>query len=791
MATEYTKKYPKEVQDLLKRLVDNFHQDDYTVRQTQIRTWRRLKMLWENYQSTYYNDVAHDWRIPTAVIAEQNNDQDYYDKPINVFRAYLESIIAALSVTIPGIKCYPDDANNILDINTAKAGDKIAQLIYRHNDVSLLWLHALFTYCTEGMVAGFNQTKCSAEYGTYKDKQYKSRNESRIVSICPNCGAEMDDSPSPTPGMGMESNPIPEMPQSPEMPPEMAPNMGPEMGMGGMGEPEEYCESCGSLVTPLTEQREIEINELISQEDKNKSRQCIDAFGGLYVKVPNWARKQCDCPYLIYSYETHFTNALDYYPHLRGEIDTGVFDPYEVWGRLSPQYRNEYPRDQVTCRHAWFRPSAYNILKDEEMKVLNRHFPDGVRVDLVNECYAGAEPEKMDDCWTLTYNPMSSYVHADPIGLLLVSVQEITNDLISLTLQTVEHGIGQTFADPAVLDFRGYKQLESAPGQIFPAKAKAGKSVADGFYEIKTATLSGEVMPFGQEIQNMGQLVSGALPSLFGGAMAEQKTASGYAMSRAQALQRLQNTWKMFTIWWKTIFAKAIPQYIENVQEDEHDVEMTSEGGFINSWIRLSELSGKIGKFELEANENLPQTWSQRKDTIMQLMQLKDPQVMAALWSPENRPLLKEAIGLDDFFLPGEDYRDYYIEKIRELLEAQPVSMPMGMDPMGQPTEQEMPSNFMDIDPDFENPTVGFEMIRNWMLSEDAKLAKMENPDGYRNVLLFGKQLLMMQQQAMMAQMAMQNPEQGSQGKGAAPTKKPKETDKTAPIEGEQDVQTI
>ena len=96
--------------------------------------------MWEGFSRLYYSDVAHDWRIWDAS-QESGEDgyQDYYDKPVNVYRAYLESIIAALSVIVPPIKCYPDDADNNLDIQTAKAGDKIAELIFRHNDAPLLW----------------------------------------------------------------------------------------------------------------------------------------------------------------------------------------------------------------------------------------------------------------------------------------------------------------------------------------------------------------------------------------------------------------------------------------------------------------------------------------------------------------------------------------------------------------------------------------------------------------------------------------------------------------------------
>lgn len=745
------KKYSKEVQDLLKTMVDNFAKEDQSVRQRQIKTWRRLKLMWENFRSTYFDEVAHDWRIPSTVISEETSDQAYYDKPINVFRAYLESIIAALSVTVPGIKCYPDDAENDLDLNTAKAGDKIADLIYRHNDVSLLWLHSLFIYCTEGLVAAYNYSDEKEEYGTFIQPKYQDTVENHQITSCPSCGYEMDNS---TVDSDVEES-------------------------QGTSEPE-VCPACNQTVNPVVTNQAVQVSELIRNEIKNKSRQRLDAYGGLYVRVPNWARRQCDCPYLELAYETHYANVLEKYPHLWNEIDRGVYDPYEAWGRLSPQYQGEYPINNVTIRYVWLRPCAFNTCNEDEMKKLKKLFPDGVCVTLCNDVFAEAYPAKLDDDWTLTYNPMADYVHSDPIGLLLVSVQEITNDLISLTLQTIEHGIGQTFANPKVVNFKGYKQMETQPGMIYPAKPEAGKSLADAFFEAKTATLSQEVQPFGQEIQQMGQLVSGATPSLFGGAMQEQKTASGYAMSRAQALQRLQNTWKMFTIWWKTIFSKAIPRYIENLQEDEKDVQLDINGNFINVFIRMSELQGKIGRFELEANESLPMTLSQKKDIIMQLFQINNPEILQTLAAPENLPLIREALGLDDFFIPGEDDRDKQYAEIRELLQSGPI--PIGMDQMGQPVEG--PS--VDVDPDIDDNQIEFDICKHWLKSETGQLCKVDNPEGYKNVLLHAKAHLnaiaMQVQQMAMAQMQAQNPQSG------APAEKPNETDKTAPIESESDV---
>jgi hypothetical protein len=326
--------------------------------------------------------------------------------------------------------------------------------------------------------------------------------------------------------------------------------------------------------------------------------------------------------------------------------------------------------------------------------------------------------------------------------------------------------------------------MEVLPGGVYPATPRAGKSVQEGFYEVRTATLSGEILPFGQNVQQLGQLVSGALPSLFGGQMSESRTASEYSMSRAQALQRLQNTWKVFTVWWKQIFGKVIPAYIKDVKEDEKDVQRDAHGNFVNVFVRKAELEGRLGKIELDASENLPMTWNQRKDTVMKLLELGNPDILQILGAPENLPLIREAIGLNEFYVPGEDDRTKQYDEINKLLNSQPLMIPP--DPMmeqqammmGQQLEPQMEPS-VPIDPDIDNHQIEFEICRAWLVSEAGRLAKEENPEGYQNVLLHARWHLQIMQMQMMQQ----------QAQGAPPNEKPNEST-TAPIQGESDVRS-
>lgn len=716
-------KHDERTQKLLKEVMDHFNREDSSVRERQIRQWKKLKYYWAGFQRVWWSEVAHDWRIfDESLAADSSGDNSYYDKPINVFRAYLESIIAALSITVPSVRCFPDDADDALDLETARAGDKIAGLISKHNNTSLLWLHALFIYCTEGMVACHNYTKEDYKYGEYTSDKTQETEEDVDTKVCPTCKTEIPQ---------QEINQLLD-----QFDPDNS-----DVQIDDLLATGDYCPVCDQAIEAEIQKKKLIVTRVVGITTKPKSRQCMEVYGGLFVKVPNYAMKQCDVPYLIWAYETHYSNAIERYPDLRDQFDKkskiqpgGMIDPYETWGRISTQYYGEYPLNTVTIRNCWFRPSSFNVLADEEdVKFLKKKFPDGARCVFVNELYAEAENECLDDAWTLTYNPLSDYIHFDPLGMLLTSVQEITNDLNSLILQTIEHGIPQTFASPDTLNFDAYRQMEIAPGSIVPLKTQGGKSAADGFYTVKTATLSSEVLPYSMQIQEAGQLVSGALPSLFGGAQAGgSKTAAQYSMSRAQAQQRLGTTWKMFNVWWKEIFGKVIPAFIKETKDDERLVERSVSGGFVNTFIRKAELQGKIGSVELESSEELPASWAQKKDVVMQLLQSNNPEVMAAISSPENIELLREAIGLDEFNIPGADDREKQYEEIRLLTSSEPIP---SVGPDNQPIE--LPS--IPIDPDVDNHQIEADICRRWAVSSSGRLCKIENSNGYKNVLLHMK----------------------------------------------------
>lgn len=719
-------KLSQEEIDAIKDIIADFEDEDRSVRDRQIRTWKKYDLLWNGFHQVWWDSVAHDWRIYGYNGSSSDNQAEYYDKNINVFRAFIETIIAALSNTIPPIKCLPDDADNINDVLTAKSGTRIGELVYNHIDAPLLWVRALWVYHLQGMVAAYNYTDEDKSYGQVELRETEDTEVDVEQSVCPSCGMMFSEK---------ESEAIEDL-EDDEYDPGDDDIILSDLQNGSAV----LCPSCQIMVDPELRRDKMVVTRLTGVTHQAKARQCIEVNGGLFVKVPNYARNQSECPYVGYCFETHYTNVIEKYPDLReclGNEDNSPLSSadgnaiYERWGRLNPQYRGEIPLNTPTERHWWLRASAFNSLTDDKLrKKLQKKFPDGCYAIMVNELWVGACNENLDDHWTLSFNPLSNYVSYDAPASLVTAIQEITSTLMSLEMQCIEHSIPQTFFNPKFLSSEQYRNSEVMPGGMFPTKTVGeNRNISDGFHTIQTATVSPELNPFGAKVQNLGEFVSGAQPQIFGGSSgASSRTASQYAMQKNGAQQRLSNlTGRTFNLWWKNVFAKVIPAYMKYMLEDERLVKEDGKDNFINVVIKKNQTEGKIGNIMLQASEGLALSVDQVRDTIMTLIGTNNPEILGALFSPANLPVTSELFNLPKFEVPGELDREKQIEEITILMNTAPV---MG-DPM---TGQEMPS----VMPEFfvDNHQVEAEVCREFLVGEKGRQLKEENPEGYKNVLL-------------------------------------------------------
>lgn len=726
---------PKEEEKALLDLIQDYEKRAMPIRESQLRLWKKLEFFFRGIQKIYWSEIAHDWRLP-PIGNEREIDDSLSTRDINIYRAHAESIIAALSTGVPVSRFFPDDANNPIDICTAKEASKISELIQTHNESPLQFIRALYTLFNQSFVASYVYHHESDDYGTWQKPSTTMEDANVTDYFCPQCGTNAT---------------------SEITPPEQTP-------------PELPCPTCASP-TEMGPPQPTKVPR-ISWEDNPKSREIIEVYGPLNVKIPPRARTQKAIPYLILETEHDASLLKEIYPLLEDKIEKnvgGYENTQERWARDFEFSDLAEEDSEVTSKRVWLRKWALNGIKDKALrKSLKTKYPKGSYSVWINGNLAEILEENLDDRWSITVSPLSHTLHADPLGKPLAPIQELRSEVVDLEIETMEFGIPETFADPQVINFNAYKDSRAAPGQMFPAKPRVpGTSLEGAFHTIKTATLSGEIQVIKSDLDRDGQFVVGSFPSVFGGPQEMgSKTASEYSQSRANALQRLSIPWKMILSWWSQTMKKAVKSYIDNIKYDEQ-YSRTNGSGYMAVVIAREKLKGKIGNVEPEVSEAFPISWAQKGAKVEQLMTLNNELVNAVLADSQNSEFIGRVEGLPELRIPGADDRNKQLYEIAEMLKSPPVMDQVNM----------MPAPSIPPDFDIDNGPICVQTIRSWAISPEGIATKQDNPQGYQNVMLQLKARLMFQAQQDAAAAANAIPPGGGpgseKGKASPPKNKP------------------
>lgn len=702
-AQEEAQAAEEELDTLLLEVFKKAEKEDEDLRYPLLSRAKRNELYFNNIQKIVYDEVAQDYRTLDDAIKEMADIAGVGDIKINnIYRAFAESLIAALSISLPSVEFTPDDVSDPDDVETAAAYSKISELISRHNTSSLLLIKALTIFFNQGIVFGYNFANSSKEYGIVT-KQTGTKKTGQVNKSynfrCSNCSELLDSS----------------------VPEDQAQIVTQELS-------QRPCFNCDTVAPPTPYEVVEEITEPIIDENP-KSRSLYEVFGCTAVKVSLYAKKQADLGYLILRVDDNVAKFKSQYKDDADKIVASGGDTslYERWARLPFVYGGASPSHITTARYAWIRPWYFWVLENEEkVNKLTEKYPNGVMVTVIDDRILDKTHEKLDDCWTITFDPRANYIHGEPAGNALIPLQDVENDVFNLGVQSLEYGIPETFANPKTLNFDAYSKSKSAPGMITKALPPGpDKALADGFFTLKTATLSGEYSTFASSLTAKTQFAVGAFPSIFGGSMEGKgtTTATEYTESRSRALQRLQLTWQMMSIFWGKLTFKAVRLYARNMQEDEQ-YSKKNKGTWVNVAISTSALNGNVGHVEPEVNSQLPQSWAQKKDFFMSLISMGIPEVGTILLHPNNTQILKQITGMPDMYIPGEFDATKQETEYYELSVAEPLSQ----------MESSVP-----IDLEVDDHPVHCQVLKNILVSPVGMQLYKTAPNSYQNCILHYK----------------------------------------------------
>jgi len=661
------------VVNALRELVVQFRQEGIVARRHEIRRIRQARLFWQGLQYAWWNPQDMNWHLPwEAKIYDDSalEEMPRYQFVTNLYQAFGLSFVSVISQDVPATRFYPQSTLSEADIETAKAASQVADLVEQNNRVQQLLTGVGFYLWTDGKIGGYVRYVADGQRFGWRDELLLEERWVRLgrdAYVCPKCGAETT-TPAPAKSAG-------------------AGDPG-EDSSGSSFLTGAICPQCGEALgandfrpAPL-----VPVPQNVGTRRVANGQEVISIVGGLELNTPVWANEQYEFPYLQWQMEVHRAKLKAAFPHAADKIQMGgpqgADDIYARATRIavSQGMPTIHPGDAlfnlITFSRAWMRPWAFYSIEDAAVRdELLRLFPDGCYVAFAGETYCESRNESMDDSWRVMHALPGDGQNRPSVGDSLIEVQERYNTLSNIQAETYDYGIPPIYADPQVLDFDALANQTSEPAAHYPARARPGMSLADGFFQPAPAQVPPDMLRYQQDLMGpIAQFLSGLFPAVFGGEMENVKTASGYAMARDQALGRLGLVWRRLKSFYCDLMLLAVDCFRKNRPGDVEIPFLGAGGEFEARFIRLANLKGNI-QTHPESDETFPRLKSQQRAILQQLMTNPDPTIQAALREPANLGFIKSLVGLSELVVPGEDARSKQLREIQQLLQAGPVAL--------------------------------------------------------------------------------------------------------------------
>lgn len=710
---ELKKKRPHIVAALQQLTLEYRAEGQYAQRHRILRT-RYARLFWQGIQYALYNSGTGDFDFANSSTGLQaggnfRNDPagSRFEYVTNLFQAYGLSFIALVSQDIPSWICYPKSREVEEDITAAKVGYDVGDLIERNNNAYKALESIARHLWTDGMVVAYWRYVVDGDRFGYKELPIQNTRE-----------------------------------------------------------------------VMLEGQRMTVPNDEGTEKIPN-GQEVVTYGGGLEWIIPIYADDFNECPYVQWNCEPHKAKLKATYPHAAKGIDADAGmtadQVYERISRLGVKQNISFalPGDALemlpTFSRTWLRKWAFHRFEDEKLiQELEELYPDGAYVAFAGLEYCESRSENMNDHIRVLHGIPGDGQSRPAIGDVLIDVQERYNTLANLQAETYEYGIPPIYADPQVLNFDALANQDAEPAVHYPARAKPGMALADGFFSPDPAK---EPVSLAQTMQELigpvAQFLTGLFNAAAGGPMegVAGKTMGGYEIARDQALGRVGMIYRRI----KEFYAEGIALGVEIFKNNRpEDVEVPFPGENDEEkakWIRLADFKGNI-MVEAEADESFPRLKSQQRSVIEALMTNAanlPPELLALFDNPKNMTFIKNIMGLSELELPGENAEILAMRLIQRLLETGPIQGPPAPTPQTNPETGETvivmipppPQATIQVDPLLAlNADFIGQMLQEFIdwASEDAGQDEAKNnPKGYLNVYLFAKQLSAIVQQAKQA----------------------------------------
>jgi hypothetical protein len=636
--------------------------------------------------------------------------QGIYDYHIDITKSYGRKYVAVLGTRpFHNLKAQPEDPQSETDRKAARQAE-LAWIWLRNKwNVRIRNIEVFDKQWRTGNVFGYLSYVADPKmFGTFEEPQYE---EVPVTVgeggyVCPNCGTK-------------------------------SPRLAQQQGVDEFGQPlmQSACPACGAPMAEYHYQQPevVQAPQLTGYVTYPNAGPRLTLTTGYTVTIPQDATDLDTAAWLLYEYEAERGTLLQVYGdalrricddkgEIRANTTSGLHEQGERYrsaaASIGSQYRAKTPNRWTFSRY-WFTTAMYEHVTDKSQREqLYEQYPDGLKITMVEGNIIALDNEDKSERWDIFQPEPGDYVYRDPMCWGVLPMQDIVNDFGNLMIAHLERGLPALIADPDIIDRDLFGEGRNLATEIlFASKPLNGRQA---FEKIPTADFPNEAFPLMQMAEGNVQNSTGIRPEVFG-AGEKSATAEEARNKLNQALMQLSVPGEYTGNGWKNIAMKAVGLIAK----------FGTRGIPVGTGAQTSEVIDlealKSGRYYFESDPGIPMSWTERRDQLNHIIG-QNPQMAAALGIdlPDNIPVVRDFLlsGMAELRVPDEDLRDFVNERIRELLEGPPIDNGQGLLP-SIPTEDYLPF-----------PKVA-EFVFRWLIGPQGRRAKLENPQGFQNVVAF------------------------------------------------------
>lgn len=624
---------PIQIVTALKAHIQDFQQRDKFLRRREVLHDRKMRFYDRGYQHIYatregsYTQGTAGGTVPSASGGRDIQLPNYIDD-YNIFTGYGRIIDSVLTQNPPGINFRPIDGSSSYDVEAAATAEDYPKLFNRTNDAKQIQAQIVRMFRLSGRTIIWTRTEANSQlYGYTQTGTPKQMEVATVhgtleskVSIMATCPQDL--------GicglfkdidLNIAKSTYPDLPAEGDLP-EVKRAAEFKGGKSGLGE-SEY-------------ERTARLGVL--QGTRSLGQQG-DSFTHL-ITLQNYFLRPSEFA------SDHFENTVE---ELTGS---------EVGGQV---------------------PTIAERLREM--------FPDGFQIVFVGDTYCGGQPQSFDDALTIGFPYVGEGMYRQAIMDPMVTVQDRFSDNMNGIAENFDTGWANLWINAADQDYEAIVGQIASPNAIRQMKnVKAGSKVSDMLHREENADLPPTLWQFVELLQGpLPAFMLATPPALQGAAMEDQKTASGYAQARNQAMGQQAIFFAVIQAMMANMYRQAALCAARNPDHPAQVVIPGSNGS--STTLQLERLSkGKFGAYP-DADSSFPETIQQKRETLKLIfeMVLQSPELaMQILSSPDNWKLFSEVMGFSELKIPEGDVRDKAQFEIEQLLDSAPVPDTQGLEQM-------------------------------------------------------------------------------------------------------------